>query len=77
MRVRKLEGLAERAMPAMGPLWERNKACSCSARRYQVTEEKAFHPRGGLMLPAVPRLTGLAIINFVGWWSSPSHQSFP
>ena len=29
----KLEGLAERAMPAMGPLWERNKACSCSARR--------------------------------------------
>ena len=28
------------------------------------------------LLPTVPRLTGLVIINFVGWWSSPSHQSF-
>ena len=44
---------------------------------HQVTAEKAFHPRSGLMLPTVPRLTGLVIINFTGWWSSPSHQSFP
>ena len=69
--------MAKRAMPAMGPLWERNKVCSCCKALHRVTAEKAFHPRGGLMLPTAPRLTGLAIVNFVGWWSSPSHQSIP
>ena len=33
MRVEKLDGLAVRAIPAMGPLCERSKACSCSAMR--------------------------------------------
>ena len=50
----KLEGLAERAMPAMGPLWERNKAGWCSKAFNQVTAKKAFHRRGGLVLLASP-----------------------
>ena len=33
MRVEKLDGLAVRAIPAMGPLCERSKACSCSTMR--------------------------------------------
>ena len=41
---------------------------------HHVTAEKAFHPRRGLMLPTVPRLTGLVIINFMGWWTKASHE---
>ena len=47
MRVEKLDGLAVRAIPAMGPLCERSKACSCPC----VAEEMALNPRCSLMLP--------------------------
>ena len=42
---------------------------------HQVTAELA-HPRGGLMLPTVPRLRARNH-QLRGWWSSPSHQSIP
>ena len=42
----------------MGPLWERNKGLFVLGKAFhQVTAEKAFHPRGGLKLPTMPRLT--------------------
>ena len=35
-----------------------------------------FHSRNGV-IGNVPHLTGLVIITFVGWWSSPSLQNIP